>query len=49
MEDSGSTPHGLDKVSADDLLGFVRDNDFNALRLPFSLEFALSLDEPIAK
>ena len=49
MEDSGYTPHGLDKVSAHDLLGFLKDNNFNAIRLPFSLEFALNSTENITK
>ncbi len=31
----------------DDILKFLQDNKFNALRLPFSLKFALSYDEPV--
>lgn len=47
MEDDGATPHGLDKVTSAQLLGFVQDNGFNAIRLPISLEFALNLTKPI--
>ena len=47
MEDLGRTPHGLDKVPVNQLLGFVKENGFNALRVPFSLDFALHPDEKI--
>ncbi len=31
-------PHGLEIQSLDFLLDFVANNDFNAIRLPFSIE-----------
>lgn len=38
-------PHGLWATTMDRLLDFVRDNGFNAIRLPVSLELALNLDQ----
>ena len=38
------TVHGLWAQSMDFLLDFVKDNGFNALRVPFSAEVALNLD-----
>ena len=47
MEDDGFTPHGLDVIDTDTVFTFLRENGFNAIRMPFSLEMALHPDEPI--
>jgi endoglucanase len=36
-------PHGLWNVSLDSVLDFVKSSGFNALRVPFSLDFALNM------
>ena len=36
---------GLEKNSLDDVLQFLADNKFNAIRVPFSLEMIWSWDE----
>lgn len=46
-ETEKNTLEGLDVRHLDDILQFLQDNDFNALRIPFSLMFALSLDEVV--
>jgi len=47
MEDDSFVPHGLDVVETASILTFLKDNGFNALRLPFSLEMALHPNEPV--
>jgi hypothetical protein len=47
-ETEKATLQGLDVRKLDDILQFLQDNKFNALRVPFSLKFALSLDEVVA-
>jgi len=47
MEDDGYTFHGLDKISTTDAFDFLKQNGFNAIRMPFSLEMALNPNEPI--
>ena len=46
-ETEKNTLQGLDVRTLDDILQFLQDNKFNALRIPFSLKFALSLDETV--
>ena len=40
-------PQGLGTRTLDDILNFVAQNEFNALRLPVSLTLALNLDAPV--
>lgn len=40
-------PHGLWEHDIDFYLDFVQENEFNAIRLPFSYELTYSLDNPI--
>jgi hypothetical protein len=37
----------LDIRSIDEYFGFLREHGFNALRIPFSLAFAKSYNEPV--
>lgn len=39
--------HGLDQRSMDEYFEFMQANKFNALRVPFSLKFALNFDEAV--
>ena len=39
------TVHGLWSVSMDSLFKFLKDNRFNAIRVPVSLEMVLKMDE----
>lgn len=42
--------HGLDQRSMDEYFQFMQANKFNALRVPFSLKFALNFfDEPVRR
>jgi len=41
------SPHGLWSQSMDYLLGFLHDNKFNAIRVPFSVEFVEKMDTQI--
>lgn len=47
METQDSALQGLDVRTMDELFGFLKANKFNALRLPFSLKFALDYDSPV--
>lgn len=38
---------GLEQRPLDDILQFLRDNGFNALRLPWSTKWALNYDAPV--
>ena len=38
---------GLEQRPLDDVLQFLRDRNFNALRLPFSTKWALDYDAPV--
>lgn len=38
MEGDGRVPGGLNKVTVDSILSFARKNEFNAIRLPLSVE-----------
>lgn len=46
-ETEKNTLQGLDVRKLDDILQFLQENNFNALRVPFSLKFALGLDEVV--
>lgn len=44
LETNAYALHGLWQVSFDSMLDFLRQNSFNALRIPVSVELALNLD-----
>lgn len=47
FETEGGAVQGLDKRTMDDIFAFLQENQFNALRLPFSLRFSLTYDSPV--
>lgn len=44
METDIYTVHGLWAVSLDSIIAFMKNNKFNAVRLPISLDFAMNMD-----
>jgi hypothetical protein len=47
FETANEFPHGLWSVSADDIFGFLRNNSFNAVRLPVSAKLVLDPNKKV--
>jgi hypothetical protein len=47
METDRQVVEGLDVQPLNEILNFLQGESFNAIRLPFSLKFALSYDDPV--